>query len=121
MNYESTAKHESKAHAGVSFTVRRMSLGRRMELARRIREIAARMEFLAAGQEPREKVEAALAAAELERAYIEWGLAGIQGLEIDGQAATPESLIGAGPEELCREIAAAVKAECGLDEAERKN
>lgn len=121
MHYESTVKHESKTHAGVSFTVRRMSLGRRMELARRIREMAARLEFLEAGQDPKDKVEAALAAAGVERVYLEWGLAEVQGLEIDGQPATPESLIEAGPEELCREIAAAVKAECGLTEAERKN
>jgi hypothetical protein len=121
MNYESTVTRESKRYAGVSFTVRRVSLGRRMELGRRIREIAAKVEVLEAGQDPKEKGEAALAAAEIERVYVAWGLAEVHGLEIDGQPATPERLIEAGPEELCREIAAAVKAECGLDEAERKN
>ena len=42
-------------------------------------------------------------------------------LELDGVPATPESLAAVGPEELFREAIAAVKAECGLTDAERKN
>ena len=37
------------------------------------------------------------------------------------QPATAESLIESGPEELFKEALAAVKAECGLSENERKN
>jgi hypothetical protein len=121
MNYQSTVTRNSETHPGVRFVVRRMSFGRRTELARRMRELAAKFEFLDAGEDPKEKVDAALAAAEIEKAYLKWGLAEIEGLEIDGQPATPETLLADGPEGLCREIAAAVKAECGLDEAERKN
>jgi hypothetical protein len=40
---------------------------------------------------------------------------------LDGQPATPETLAAAGPEDLCREVVAAIKAESGLTEAERKN
>ena len=52
------------------------------------------MEFLEAGKDAREKLEATVLAAEIDRAYLEWGLVAIEGLEIDGAAATPETLIG---------------------------
>ena len=54
----------------------RISVGRRIELARRIREIGRKVEFLEAGQDPREKLEAAVLAAEIDRVYLEWGLDG---------------------------------------------
>ena len=40
---------------------------------------AARLEFLEAGTDVREKLEAAVVAAEIDRAYLEWGLAGSRG------------------------------------------
>ena len=45
----------------------------------------------------------------------------VDGLEIDGEPATPASLVERGPEELFREALAAVKAECGLSDEQRKN
>jgi hypothetical protein len=121
MEYQSTVRRESKSHPGVRFSVYRMSFGRRLELLRRVRELAARAEFLAAGNDPREKIEATLLAGEIDRLYLLWGLAGVEGLEVDGQAATPELLVEAGPEPLCREVLSAVRAEAGLDEEELKN
>jgi hypothetical protein len=50
-----------------------------------------------------------------------WGLRAVSGLELDGADATPELLAEAGPEDLFREALAAVRAETGLTEAERKN
>jgi len=90
-------------------------------LTRRIRELAARREFMEAGDTPNEKMEAALLASEIDRIYMLWGLQEVTGLELDGQPATPESLSASGPEELFREALAAVKQQCGLSEAERKN
>lgn len=106
---------------GVCFTIVRMSFGRRVELVRQIRELAGKVEFLEAGKDAGEKIEAALLASEIDRLYLLWGLVKIEGLELDGQAATPETLVRAGPECLCREILAAVKGELGLSEDERKN
>jgi hypothetical protein len=40
---------------------------------------------------------------------------------LDGSEASPQSLAEAGPEELFREALEAVRAETGLNEAERKN
>ncbi|MGH9622868.1 MAG: hypothetical protein ACRD4G_00845 [Bryobacteraceae bacterium] len=57
----------------------------------------------------------------VERLYLEWGLAEIEGLAIDGTSATPALLIEKGPEPLTREILASIQAELGLSEDERKN
>jgi hypothetical protein len=97
-----------------------MSLGRRIELARRIREIGKRLEFLEAG-DAREKLEAAVLAGEIERAYLEWGLEAVEGLTIDGELATPVVLIERGPAALAAEVLRRIQAECGLSEDERKN
>ena len=101
--------------------MRRMSFARRVELMQRIRELAGRLEFLEAGQSPQEQMDAGLLRAEIDRAHVDWGLAGVEGLTVDGAAATPELLAAAGPEELFREALEAVKAETGQSEAERKN
>src|SRR5579871_236180 len=109
MRYTSFEVVESKLAAGVSYTLAKMSFGRRVELTRRIRELAGRREFLDAGETAGEKMEAALLASEIDRLYLSWGLKEVSGLELDGQAATPESLAAAGPEELFREALSAIK------------
>ncbi len=120
MNYESILERESQTMPGVTFVLAKMSFGRRVELTRRLREIAQKVEFLEAG-DAREKIDAALLTCEIDRLYVLWGVKEIRGLELDGAPATPESMAAAGPEELFREAVAAVKAECGLTDAERKN
>ncbi len=121
MEYTSSETVSSLVAAGVRYTVAKISFGRRVELTRRIRELAGRKEFAEAGDTPNEKMEAALLASEIDRIYLLWGLLEVTGLELDGQAATPDSLAASGPEELFREALAAVKRQCGLSEAERKN
>jgi hypothetical protein len=119
--HQSFAWFDSEACPGVRFRVARISLERRIELARRIREIGRKLEFLEAGSDPREKLEAAVLESEMDRAYLEWGLEAIEGLEIDGEAATPAALIERGPLKLALEIAERIRAECSLNQAERKN
>jgi hypothetical protein len=92
-----------------------------MELLRNIREAARALEFRQAGESMTDRLESALSSAELDAIYLRWGLAGIHDLRIDGTDADPEMLIACGPEELCREIVAEVRRECGLTEDERKN
>lgn len=121
MHYESSVAIASKAQPGVVYQVARMSFGRRLELVRRIRELAPKIEFLEASGSARDEVEARLLSAEVDRLYLAWGLRSVSGLEIDGQKATPELLAEAGPEELFREALTAVKETCCLSEAERKN
>jgi hypothetical protein len=119
--YESTETIASQKWPGVRFTLRKMSFTRRVDLMRRIRELAGRVEFLEAGERPEDKMDAGLLRAEIDRIYLDWGLAEVSGLEIDGEAATPGSLIDRGPEELMREALELLKASAGLNEAERKN
>jgi hypothetical protein len=121
MDYTSYETIDSQLAPGVTYTVAKMSFGRRVDLTRRIREVALRKEFLDAGGTPDEKMQAALLASEIDRLYLLWGLKEVAGLELDGVPATPESLAASGPEELFREALAAVKSQCGLSEAERKN
>jgi hypothetical protein len=121
MKYESEAAVDSRVMPGVTFRIARMSFGRRVALMHRVRELARKAEFLDAGQESGGKMDAALLQAEIDRVFLLWGLEGVQGLELDGAAATPESLAEAGPEELFREALAAVRAETGLSAEERKN
>lgn len=122
MDYESTITVESKALPGVRVTVRRMSFGRRLELTRQVKQLLSRLEFLAAGEATAaEEVAAALAASEIDRVYVSWGLAGVEGLEIDGRPATAELLLDAGPESLVSEALALIRREAGLSEEERKN
>src|SRR5688572_23697081 len=113
MNYESWLERESQTAPGVTFVLAKMSFGRRVELTRRLREIAQKAQFYEAG-DAKEKIEAALLTSEIDRLYALWGLREVRGLELDGAPATPESLAAVGPEELFREAVAFVKAECGL-------
>ena len=111
----------SKAWPGVEFLIARMTFGRRLELMRRIRDLAARAEFLEAGESAKDRMDASLLGAEIDRLYVEWGVEEIRGICFDAQPATAKALIEVGPEDLFREALAAVKAESGLNEAERKN
>lgn len=119
--YESSRRVESTSVTGVAFTVRRISLGRRIALTKAIREVGRRLEFLEAGQSIEERVEAQLVRAEIDRVYLEWGIAAVEGFAIDGEPATVASLIEKGPEALVREMVAAIQRECGLTQDERKN
>jgi hypothetical protein len=121
MKYESVLDIESKTCQGVRFTINRMSFGRRIELAKRVREIAQKLEFSRASKAADDVGDAAVISGEVDRACLGWGLVRIEGLEIDGMPASTATLAEAGPEGLCREIIAAIKHECGLTEEERKN
>lgn len=111
----------SKERPGVEFVIARMTFGRRIELMRKVRDLAVRLEYFEAGRDAKNEMEASLLGAEIDQLYIRWGLEEIPGLEIDGVPATAESLIESGPEELFLEALTAVRAECGLVENERKN
>ena len=118
---ESTRIVESRVAPGVRYTIAAMSFARRVELMTRVREIARRMEFLAAGEDAGQKMDAGLLRAAIDRVYVEWGLKAVAGLVLDGREADPALLVESGPEELFREALAAVRAETGLSEEERKN
>lgn len=119
--YESSAWFDAESCAGVRFRIARVSVARRIELSRRLREIGRKAEFLEASGDAREKLDAAVLAGEMNRAYLEWGLEEVAGLTIDGEAATAASVIEKGPVALADEILRRIQGECGLSEDERKN
>ncbi len=121
VEYESVVRRESAAVPGVTYKIRRMSFGARMELSRKIRELSKQVEFLASGPDIRQHLEANVLSHEIDDVFFAWGLVEIEGLTIDGQPATPELLAGKGPDELAREIVDSIRGQCGLSEEERKN
>ena len=121
MNYESSFTVPSSTLPGVTLTIRRVSVARRLDLLRKVRELSGRMEFFKAGAQLEDRLEASIASAEVESLYVVWGVAHIEGLFIDGVEATPESLVSGGPEDLVREAATLVRSQLGLSEDERKN
>jgi len=78
---------------GVEFVIVRMTFGRRLELMKRVRHMAARAEFFEAGLDQKNRMEASVLGAEVDRLYVEWALEEIRGLELDGLAATPRLLV----------------------------
>jgi hypothetical protein len=120
-SWESRTIVVSESMPGVSFVIARMTFGRRLELMKRVRDLAARIEYFDAGRDEKNRMEASLLGAEMDKLYVAWGLEEVRGLVLDGEAATPESLVERGPEALLHEALAAIKAECGLTETERKN
>lgn len=122
MDYESSVWKESAEADGVRYRIRCMSFGRRIELMKRVGDSLARLEFLQAGEPTAESTaEATLLGGAIDRQFIEWGLEEVEGLAIDGKAATPTELIENGPESLVREALRAVRSAVGLSEQERKN
>src|SRR5665213_3263636 len=85
---------------GVEFVIARMTFGRRIELMRRVRDLAARLEYFEAGRDAKNGMEASLLGAEIDRLYIRWGVEEIRGLTIDDAPASVNALVEGGPEEL---------------------
>ena len=121
MQYESYLTVDSHACQGVQFRVRRLSLSRRMELVRLIRETGEKLAFHMAGDSVIDAAQAAEIRARMDALYIRWGLEEISGITIDGEPISLDNLLDRGPDSLAREIVEAVKGELFLDEDERKN
>src|ERR1700743_3391219 len=101
MTYTSSTEIEPQSIPGVRFRLRRVSFGRRLELASLLRDRLEAIERLALQPESQARnAETALLGAEVDAIHLRWGLAAIDGLEIDGTPATIESLIESGPEDL---------------------
>jgi hypothetical protein len=121
VHYESVVRSDSAQYPGVSYAIRRMSFGRRSELLRQIREVGRKAEYLEAGHDLKDKIEASLTGSAIDALYLRWGLQEVSGLSIDGEGATIDSLWEGGPESLVREILVSIKRECGLSAEETKN
>src|SRR6202050_4710949 len=96
-SWQSRRLVESEARPGVEFVIARMTFGRRIELMRRVRDLAGRLEYFEAGRDAKNGMEASLLGAEIDRLYLRWGLEEVRGLELDGLPATVDALIDDGP------------------------
>lgn len=120
VEYSSEEWHESLTLPGVRFSTYRLSLGNRLALMERLRDLLRQYEFLRAGN-ALEQTEASLADFLVRRLYLEWGLASIQGLFIDGSPASIKAMVNCGPELLADEIVSVIRAKLELSDEERKN
>lgn len=121
VRYESSEWVDSRMEPGVRFAVAKISLARRAEISKRMRGLLSELECRSAGESMTDRLAATEIEARIDRVYVEWGLVSVEGLFIDGEAASVESLVERGPERLCREIAVCVRKQCHLSGEERKN
>ena len=144
MNFITTVRKESATFPGVFYTMNRMSEARRAQLRLRIAESTSRIRnllremssieekypFTPEKARPEEidselmvlgdKMEQ-ISSDEINPQWLMWGLKGLEGLEIDGVAATPELLISDGPPALFTEIVTEIKRVAQLSGDEEKN
>ena len=120
VEYSSVVWRNSEAFKNVRYAVRKMSLAQRIEMAERVQALSSKYEFLRAG-DALEQAQAHLSDLLVRKLYLEWGLAVLEGLAIDGEKASVELLIEKGPELLCEEIITSIRAELALSVEERKN
>lgn len=121
VTYRSEEVHQSTRFPGVTFRVKRPSLGERMNLVSLVREQTRKQEFLSASEESEQQLSAVLMDLQVQTCYLRWGLIEISGLMIDGELADPDLLLSRGPEDLVDEVLVAIRNGLGLTEEERKN
>jgi len=136
MNYCSKTTHESKTCPGVSFSLKKMTERRRIlremtvaDLRTKVNEGSAAIKTamenidntMAGGLDKLNRDFAMLLHAEWYPAWIRWGVASIENLDIDGKPATIETLIESAPTELLEEIFLTILKESGLSTVEEKN
>ncbi len=135
MNFDSriTLPSSLPEFAGVKFTFNKMTEGRRIKLRLAMADYHAKLREITdqASKIMEDTPEDALKAFVLHQKvseivsdqinpmWVRWGLKSIDGLTIDGEPATVESLIESGPPELYAEIADAIKSASGLNEQQR--
>jgi hypothetical protein len=120
-SWRSAEEYRSAKYPGVRYRVIRMSMGRRIELTRRVKELMKRLEFANAGGSTADSIDAAMLAGEMDRLYWDFGLESLDGMEINGEPISPDSQFERGPEELSREILQRIKQCMQLSQGEQKN
>ncbi|MCZ2155381.1 MAG: hypothetical protein LC114_16010 [Bryobacterales bacterium] len=121
MHYSSTVQHDSRTTPGVKFTLWRLSFGKRLELLRRVHSLAGTHEFCTASQTVESQYEAAILEKAMQQIYLECTLVQVEGLLIDGEPASTDTLLHRGPENLVEEIISAIHHYMGLSAEEQKN
>jgi len=121
MDYRTKTQHQSRRFPGVAYTLRRVSLGARVELTEKLGDLARKVEFHSAGTGVADRAMVSHLCSKADEIYLRWGMVSLSGLVIDGEPADIDSLVNLGPDELVDEILESIRGECGLSEHERKN
>ena len=119
--WRSADEYRSAKYPAVRFRVSKMSMGRRIDLTRKVKEMMSRLEFSKAGAGVQDKVDAAILAGEMDRLYWDFGLEALEGIEINGEPMTMDTQFERGPEDLSQEILQRIKSSLQLSEGEQKN
>lgn len=112
---------EARSVAGVRLWLWNVTLARRIELTRAVHEITVEQEFHAGGGSERGRAAAVLASLRAEAEVLRWGLAGVDGLVVDGVRVGVEDFVEKAPERLAREALREIQRASALTELERKN
>ena len=120
-SWRSAEEYRSTKYPGVKYRVVKMSMGRRIDLTRRVKDMMKKLEFLNAGSSTNDKVDAAILAGEMDRLYWDFGLEAIEGLDINGEQTSLNGQFEKGPEDLSREILMRIKQNIQLSQDEQKN
>ncbi|BDC52081.1 hypothetical protein F183_A43960 [Bryobacterales bacterium F-183] len=120
-SWRSAEEYRSTAYPTVKYRISKMSMGRRLELTRRLRDLMKRLEFANAGTSNEDKMDAAILAGEIDRLYWEFAVESIEGIQMNGDEIGPTTQFELGPEDLSREILMRIKQQTQLTETERKN
>lgn len=118
--YESMVWFASESFPGVEFSLRKVSLAQRLDLVSRVRELTLKNEYLQAGKLA-DQLEAGMADLMVRKLYLEWAVAEVKGLKINGKSASLSDLVDRGPESLVNEIGQTIGEHLELSETERKN
>ena len=113
--------YQSTCCPGVSFRVKRMTLGSRIELLEKIYPLLKEAESMAAGTSQSDQVRNQLCTLKVHEALLVWGVLELSGLCVDGVQVSAEHVGSSAPEELVQEMLRAIQRQIALTEAERKN
>lgn len=119
-SYASLLRFASESFPGVEFSLRKVSLAQRIELNAKVRELTLKNEYLTSGNLS-DQLEAGMADVLVRKLYLEWAVADLSGLKIDGKPATLQRLIDSGPELLVSEMLQTIRQHLELSETARKN
>ena len=120
-SWRSAEEYKATTYPTVIYRISKMSMGRRVELTRRIKELMKRLDFAAAGTGTADQLDAAVLAGEMDKLYWDFALESIDGILMNGDAMSPSLQFDLGPEDLSKEILTRIKQVCQLTDAERKN
>jgi hypothetical protein len=113
--------YSSESCPGVTCRIRKITFQRRLSLLKGLRELAGRYEFTAAGDTTPDKYDAAVLQQEINKYYWHYFVQDVDGLNVDGVPAGPESVWTDGPDNLVREVLQVVVSRVFLSSDEAKN